>query len=57
MSLRQQGSQTAKNRKMKTPGRRGIQSATPPKAEKPKRDAQVLSKTWPAWGNLVVGRQ
>jgi len=56
MSLKQQGSQTDRNKNRKTKGSKGIQSAVP-KAVKLNRDAHVLIKICPACGNLVVGFQ
>ena len=56
MSLKQHGSQTARNKNRKMKGSKGIQFAVP-KAVKSNKDAHVLIKICPACGNLVVGFQ
>ncbi|GAG23975.1 unnamed protein product [marine sediment metagenome] len=57
MSLIQQGSQTAMNKKAKITIQ--IRTDMPlPKAIRIWNDeAQVLSKTWPACGNFVLGQK
>jgi hypothetical protein len=56
MSLKQQGAQTAKNKNTKTT-RYNDQLREFPVANRIwNSEAQVLSNTWPAWGNFVEGR-
>jgi len=55
MSLRQQGSQTAINKTKKIPMMTGRLIWPAVFIRMCEQDAQVLMRTWAAWGNLVRG--
>ena len=55
MSLIQQGSQTAKNKNPKLPTAFHAESCPPIAISMWNDEAHVLSRTWPACGNFVLG--